>query len=109
MADILFDQDSDGEIDVTQETTNTIEITSENDDSIIDVVTPDPGDIQMEADSTEDEELEVERTPRNILSYLRLTDKPSINEVTLINDKSFEELGLSEITNTELEALLEDD
>lgn len=38
--------------------------------------------------------------------YEQLDNKPSVNSVTLINDKSFDELGLNAISNTELENLL---
>lgn len=34
--------------------------------------------------------------------YEALYNKPKINTVTLIGDKSFEDLGLERITNTEL-------
>lgn len=37
-------------------------------------------------------------------SYIK--NKPSINSVPLAGDKSFDELGLTEISNMELEALL---
>ena len=37
--------------------------------------------------------------------YERLINKPSINEVELIRDKSFSDLGLNALTNMELEAL----
>ena len=35
--------------------------------------------------------------------YNKLDNKPSINTVTLISDKSFEDLGLVPITNEQLE------
>lgn len=38
--------------------------------------------------------------------YEELINKPKINDVTLIKNKSFEELGLTGLTNLELEALL---
>lgn len=38
--------------------------------------------------------------------YNVLRNHPSINTVELIGDKSFEELGLQELTNSELEAML---
>ena len=40
------------------------------------------------------------------LRYASLPDKPSIETVTLAGDKSFEDLGLGRITNTELEEML---
>ena len=39
-------------------------------------------------------------------SYPSLYNKPSIEGVTLLGDKTFEELNLSGITNTELEEML---
>lgn len=38
--------------------------------------------------------------------YKKLKNKPSIEGVELIDDKTFEELGLKELTNFELENLL---
>lgn len=37
--------------------------------------------------------------------YNNLVNKPKINAVTLVGDKSFEELGLERITNREIEEL----
>lgn len=45
-------------------------------------------------------------TTSGSFSYSDLPDKPSIETVTLIGDKSFEDLGLDRITNTELEEML---
>ena len=39
--------------------------------------------------------------------YEELINKPKINSVTLIKDKSFEDLGLISLTNLDLEALLQ--
>ena len=41
-------------------------------------------------------------------NYRKLKNKPSINSVELIDNKTFEELGIVELTNSELERLLED-
>lgn len=41
-----------------------------------------------------------------VTSYNDLTDKPSIEGVTLIGDKTHEDLNLQRITNTEIEDLL---
>lgn len=38
--------------------------------------------------------------------YNVLSNRPKIEDVTLEGDKSFEDLGLSSLTNTELEAML---
>lgn len=43
---------------------------------------------------------------RNVTSYNSLDDKPSINEVTLIGDKSFEDLGAETLTNLEIESII---
>lgn len=42
-----------------------------------------------------------------VYDYHRLENKPSINAVELYDDKSFEELGVYELTNTELEEITE--
>lgn len=49
-------------------------------------------------------EVEVEKEVPIIIEgdYEALFNKPKINTVTLIGDKSFEDLGLESITNTEL-------
>lgn len=99
------------EISVVPEGDTAIPVTvSEDPETVIPVVdTPTTQDVQVEVtEDTDPEQVETAREWREILSYLRLVDKPSINEVTLEYDKSFEELGLTEITNMELDALLED-
>lgn len=45
-------------------------------------------------------------TPSGTNDYEKLINKPKINTVVLIGDKSFEELGLNRLTNTEIENLL---
>lgn len=42
----------------------------------------------------------------NVNSYNDLTDKPQIEGVTLIGNKTYEELNLQRITNSEIEDLL---
>lgn len=99
------------EISVVPEGDAAIPVTvSDDTETVIPVVdTPTTQDVQVEVtEDTDPEQVETAREWREILSYLRLVDKPSINEVTLEYDKSFEELGLTEITNMELDALLED-
>lgn len=44
--------------------------------------------------------------PSGTNDYEKLINKPKINTVVLIGDKSFEELGLNRLTNTEIENLL---
>lgn len=39
-------------------------------------------------------------------NYLELLNKPQINGITLEGNKSSEDIGIEEISNTELEALL---
>ena len=39
-------------------------------------------------------------------NYDSLTNKPSIEDVTLSGDKTFSDLGLESLTNTEIENLL---
>lgn len=41
-------------------------------------------------------------------NYEYLYNQPSINEVKLIKNKSFEDLGMNEITNTELNKMFSD-
>ena len=41
-----------------------------------------------------------------VTSYSALSDKPKICSVTLEGDKTFEQLGLESLTNTEIEAIL---
>ena len=99
------------EISVVPEGDAAIPVTVSSDtETVIPVVdTPTTQDVQVEVtEDTDPEQVETAREWREILSYLRLVDKPSIDEVTLEYDKSFEELGLTEITNMELDALLED-
>lgn len=43
------------------------------------------------------------------IDYRVLSNKPSIEGITLINNKTFEQLGMSPLTNTELENLLKED
>ena len=42
------------------------------------------------------------------LNYEYLYNQPSVNNVTLIKNKSFEDLGMNEITNTELSNMFND-
>ena len=42
-----------------------------------------------------------------VYDYNRLDNKPSINEVELVNDKSFEELGVRTMTNLEIKAIFD--
>ena len=41
-------------------------------------------------------------------SYNDLIDKPSINEVALQGDKSFEDLGLAGLSNQEIDKIIDD-
>lgn len=43
----------------------------------------------------------------HVISYVSLTDKPSIEGVVLQGNKSFEDLTLTSITNSEIEALVD--
>ena len=44
-----------------------------------------------------------------VSTYLGLSDKPRIEGVILQGDKTFEDLNLQRLTNTEIEALLDND
>lgn len=41
-------------------------------------------------------------------NYNSLTNKPSINEVTLTGNISFQQLGIAEISNSEIEAIIQE-
>lgn len=102
---IILEQEADGEIEVTQIPVNSIDLTEENPAGTIDLTSPDPGTIEIEEDpedSGDGTAIEVTREPRSVLSYNRLSDKPSINGVVLQDDKSFEELGVEPMTNIEI-------
>ena len=45
-------------------------------------------------------------TVRSVSSYEQLDDLPQINDVTLIGNKSFEDLGAESLTNLEIEAII---
>lgn len=82
-----------------------VPVTSDADSEAYDlqVETPHTEDTEIEIQEEEDpEEVETTREWREILSYLRLVDKPSINGVILQDDKSFEELGVEPMTNLEI-------
>lgn len=94
------------EISVVPEGDAAIPVTvSDDTETVIPVVdTPTTQDVQVEVtEDTDPEQVETAREWREILSYLRLVDKPAINHVILEYDKSFEELGLLEVTNSEVE------
>ena len=62
------------------------------------------------ADFLDEEELVVsfgEITKVNTGNYNDLFNKPSINEVELVGNKSFEELGDSPLTNIEIKSLFD--
>ena len=48
----------------------------------------------------------VQRIP-SANDYEKALNKPSIEGVTLVNDKTFEDLGLSEVGNTELKEMFD--
>lgn len=50
--------------------------------------------------------LTVPSSVNGVSDYERLNNKPSIEDVTLIGNKTFEDLGLESIDNTELMDLL---
>lgn len=43
---------------------------------------------------------------RSVTSYEQLDGLPQINDVTLIGNKSFEDLGAESLTNLEIEAII---
>lgn len=50
----------------------------------------------------------VYRVSDSVKDYEKLINKPKIESVTLIGDKTFEELGLSELTGEDLIRILSD-
>ena len=103
---IILEQEADGEIEgkITIGGVD-IDLTEEDTAGTIDLTSPDPGTIEIEEDpedAGDGTDIEVTREPRSVLSYNRLSDKPSINGVVLQDDKSFEELGVEPMTNLEI-------
>lgn len=66
-----------------------------------------PDMVTLGLDSSDNAMLNVESTTVvSVDDYNRLYNKPSIEGVELVGDKSFEELNLQTLTNTELENIL---
>lgn len=66
-----------------------------------------PDALTLELDSGDNAALNVgPTTVVSVNDYNRLRNKPSIEGVELIGDKSFAELNLQRLTNTELENML---
>ena len=62
-------------------------------------------------DITEDEEEEIsleEEVSFVLLDYRALRHKPSINGELVIDDKTIEQYGMEEITNAEIESMMQD-
>lgn len=66
-----------------------------------------PDTVMLGLDSSDNARLNVESTTVvSVDDYNRLYNKPSIEGIELVGDKSFEELNLQTLTNTELENIL---
>ena len=67
-------------------------------------------EILLEQETTNEVEIVLEEEGANgtISDYEKAINKPKINNVELIKNKSFEDLGIQEITNTELDAMFRD-
>lgn len=66
-----------------------------------------PDAVTLELDSGDNAALNVESTTVvSVNDYNDLRNKPSIEGVTLEGDKTFEELNLQSLTNSELENML---
>lgn len=66
-----------------------------------------PDMVTLGLDSSDNAMLNVESTTVvSVDDYNRLYNKPSIEGVELVGDKSFEELNLQRLTNAELENML---
>lgn len=63
--------------------------------------------IDVEDEETEQDVEVVEETATWNMDYNSLLNKPSINDVELKNDKSFEDLGAHTMTNMEIKAVFD--
>lgn len=61
----------------------------------------------IDLDITKKEQINLNFTDRAIGSYPPLTNKPSINDVILIGNKTFEELGVQTMTNAEIKEVFD--
>lgn len=64
--------------------------------------------IVIEDDDIEKIEIEEAGGGGGTTNYEYLLNKPKINNVELVNNKTFKDLGINEITNTELEKIFKD-
>jgi len=64
-------------------------------------------EIILKDEETLDIELETDTIEVVTSDYERLQNLPSINNVPLIGNKQLQELGISELSNSEIEELLE--
>lgn len=68
---------------------------------MIEMIIPRKNKIDLEFENSKGIQLDIAKS-KGTGNYNALTNKPSINGVMLIEDKSFEELGVNNITNTEI-------
>lgn len=85
--------------------TDSVTVNSGDPSVDVDVVTPsidvldDPRAVDVDQQSLE---VDVDSGGYTSLDYRTLANKPSINEVTLVGDKSLEEIGVGRITNQDI-------
>ena len=68
---------------------------------MIEMIIPRKNKIDLEFEDSKGIQLDIPKS-KGTGNYNALTNKPSINGVMLIEDKSFEELGVNNITNIEI-------
>ena len=69
------------------------------------------GESSVEADFSTNEDVQADfgsvmRSGGGVTNYERLTHKPSINETELRGNKSFEDLGLKDLSNIEIASIV---
>ena len=85
--------------------TDSVTVNSGDPSVDVDVVTPSIDVLDdPQADDVDQQRLEVnvDSGGYTSLDYRTLANKPSINEVTLVGDKSLEDIGVDRITNQDI-------
>lgn len=108
MNDIEINENQDN-IDIQAELSEPISIDVDLEDVVESLgvdVQDDP--YQIELSEQKEDSVEIEESSEKVYfrDYNDLDNKPSINEVVLVSNKSFEDLGLVDMTNMEIENLL---
>lgn len=85
--------------------TDSVTVNSGDPSVDVDVVTPSIDvldDLQAVDVDQQSLEVDVDSGGYTSLDYRTLANKPSINEVTLVGDKSLEDIGVDRITNQDI-------